>query len=237
MPMSRVVAVTNALQRYSGRNATVKIERAAFLQEELSRMVAETVSMGQTPEQTVSRVLQELRDSGVLFFSETGVYVLNAAPINASLEDLPDDALENAIDNENLALLDVETSNIQGLARQRRGMTLLRKKTLLNYRCTCALCDVNDAGLLVASHISRWADHVSARGLLSNVICFCTFHDKLFENGYFAMDDGLNVIWRKNIAIKAIRTWRDHCTTEFKHPSLRQPSIEFIKDHRSRVKL
>jgi len=52
-------------------------------------------------------------------------------------------------------------------------MNALRKKTLANYRESCALCDVNDKGLLVSSHIARWADQPEARGLLSNTICLC----------------------------------------------------------------
>lgn len=159
-------AVKAGLVRYAAKNSTAMIERDRFLQQELSRIIADTASAGKTPSQTVSRVLQELRDDGFLFFSNTGLYTLNQVAISATNEDLPDDVLENAVEEGLLVLSDVETSSDVAVGRIRRGMGALRKKTISNYRGSCALCDVDDVGLLVASHIARWADHPEARGLL-----------------------------------------------------------------------
>jgi putative restriction endonuclease len=200
-------------------------------------MVSDTGSFGKTPAQTVSRVLQELREDKFLFFSDTGLYTLNQVLVSAISEDLPDDVLENAVEEGLLVLSDVETSNDVALSRVRRGVNALRKKTLSNYRGSCALCDVDDKGLLVASHVARWADHPEARGLLSNTICLCTLHDKLFENGYFSMDDALNLIWKMPQTIKVIDVWRQQCTVNFKLPQSVKPNLAFIKEHRHRVGL
>ena len=86
-------AVEAALNRFSKRNSTIKIEREKFLHEELSNIVSATESRGQTPSQTASRVLQELRDEGFLFFSSSGFYTLNQVSIDVFGEDLPDDVL------------------------------------------------------------------------------------------------------------------------------------------------
>lgn len=228
-------AVKAALERFSSRNSTIKIERNKFLEQELPKIVTETNSAGVTPSQTVSRVLQELRDEGFLFFSNTGLYTLNKVLINTASEDLPDDVLENAVTNGQLILSDVVTSSDSATVRVRRGMNALRKKTLYNYKNNCALCDINDDGLLVASHIDRWADNQEARGLLSNTICFCTFHDKLFENGYFSMMDNLELIWKMPQPIQAIEVWHHKCTTSFKFPKAYSPEPKFLKAHRSRV--
>ncbi len=228
-------AVKAALERFSSRNSTIKIERNKFLEQELPKIVTETNSAGVTPSQTVSRVLQELRDEGFLFVSNTGLYTLNKVLINSASEDLPDDVLENAVTNGQLILSDVVTSSDSATVRVRRGMNALRKKTLYNYKNNCALCDINDDGLLVASHIDRWADNQEARGLLSNTICFCTFHDKLFENGYFSMMDNLELIWKMPQPIQAIEVWRHKCTTGFKFPKAYSPEPKFLKAHRSRV--
>jgi len=230
-------AVKFALERYSARHSTIQVERNRFIQEELPRMVSDTASLGKTPAQTASRVLQELRDEKYLFFSNSGIYTLNQVPVRAADEDLPDDALENAVEEGLLVLTDVETSSEVSLLRVRKGMNALRKQTLANYRESCALCDVNDKGLLVASHIARWADHPEARGLLSNTICFCTLHDKLFENGYFAMDDKFELIWKMPLTIKVIDIWRQQCTVNFKIPQGAQPAPSFINEHRVRVGL
>lgn len=230
-------AVKSGLMRYAAQNSTVQIERDRFLQQELSRIVADTASVGKTPSQTISRVLQELRDAGFLFFSNTGLYTLNQVAISATNEDLPDDVLENAVEERLLVLSDVETSSDVAVSRIRRGMSALRRRTISNYRGSCALCDADDAGLLVASHIARWADHPEARGLLSNTICFCTLHDKLFENGYFAMNDRLELIWKTPQTIKVIDIWRQQCTVNFKFPQSTKPAPTFINEHRARVGL
>ena len=166
-------AVISALTRYSRRHGSLQIERGALLSEELPTMIAQTTSAGLTPAQTVSRVLQELRDEGRLFFSESGVYVINGAAIDAVREDFPDDVLDHAAQSGTLVLADVPTSDAVSLLRTRRGMAAVRRATLLNYCGRCALCDIADAQLLVASHIARWADRPDARGQLANVICLC----------------------------------------------------------------
>lgn len=230
--------VENALQRYSLNNHTIIVERSLFLQQELSAIIAETKTTGKTPEQTVSRILQELREKGGLYFSDmAGTYTLNQGKINAASEDLPEDVVENALLNNRLSLPDVEVSDYLGNARIRRGMGTLRAKTLANYRSVCALCDVTDTRLLVASHIVRWADCVESRGLLANVICFCTLHDKLFENGYFSIADNFNVIWKTPINSNSITIWKQSCTYEFKPPFINFPSLDFISAHRMRVGL
>lgn len=230
-------AVVSALDRYSRRHGSLQIERGAFLGEELPTMIAETTSAGRTPAQTVSRVLQELRDEGRLFFSESGVYVINGAAINAVREDFPDDVLDHAAQSGTLVLADVPTSDAISQLRTRRGMAAVRRATLLNYRGRCALCDIADAQLLVASHVARWADRPDARGKLVNVICLCRVHDPLFELGYFALSDELAVVWRPTIASVAIRTWADSCTGPFQLPMQQAPSTAYLQEHRTRVGL
>ncbi len=237
MSLTWLQAVKEGLHRYALNNSTVQIERDAFLRQELKNIVSVTASVGKTPAQTVSRVLQELRDEGFLYFSSNGLYTLNKVEINATTEDLPDDVLENAVTEGLLILPDVEVTSEVLMTRVRRGMSALRKSTLANYRNSCALCDVNDSGLLVSSHIARWADHPEARGLLSNTICLCTLHDKLFENGYFAMNESLELIWKSPQTIRAIDIWRRQCTVNFKMPQSVKPKLAFIMEHRNRVGL
>ncbi|MGZ8256799.1 MAG: HNH endonuclease [Gallionella sp.] len=237
MSLTWLQAVKESLNRYALNNSTVQIERDSFLRQELPSIISVTASIGKTPAQTVSRVLQELRDEGFLYFSSSGLYTLNKIEINATNEDLPDDVLENAVTEGLLILPDVEATSEVSMIRVRRGMSALRKRTLANYRNSCALCDINDAGLLVSSHIARWADHPEARGLLSNTICLCTLHDKLFENGYFAMRESLELIWKSPQPIRAIDIWRQQCTVSFKLPQCVKPKLVFINEHRNRVGL
>lgn len=236
MSLTWKAAILLALQNYSVKNSTVKVVRQKFIAEEMTNIIEKTGRSGKTPAQTISRVLQELRDEGILFFSSnSGEYILNNVKIDASAEDFPEDALENAIANDCLTLSDVETASAIAVSRIRMGVATLRKKTLLNYRSCCALCDIDDARLLVTSHIARWADNPEAQGLLSNTICFCTLHDKLFENGYFSFEDNFSVIWKETQKSKTIEIWKNSCTEKFKLPVYKNPSSVFIHQHRLRT--
>ncbi|MBK7026681.1 MAG: hypothetical protein IPH40_07185 [Polaromonas sp.] len=91
---------------------------------------------------------------------------------------------------------------------------------------------------MVTSHIARWADKPMARGLLSNTICFCSMHDKLFEYGYFYFDEGGIYLIGKNLHILfmqlkigkniALRNLSYLCITVPVQFSLRNIEIVFI---------
>ena len=62
-------AVANAIEDIVSRErVTPYFSRKAILEEKLSWLKSVTDSQGETPEQTLSRVLQELRDAGRLRF-------------------------------------------------------------------------------------------------------------------------------------------------------------------------
>jgi hypothetical protein len=230
-------AVLAALHRYTARNRTAKIERKAFLGQELSYIAQAVGSIGRTPAQTVSRVLQELRDEGRLFFSSAGVYVFADQSINLTQEDLDPDIVEHAISRGILIVPDFPVTDAIGEVRLRVGTEALRRLTLINYGGRCALCDTADKLLLVTSHIARWADCPDARGKLSNTICLCALHDRLFEVGYFGLRDDFTILRRSMYEGSAIHTWLTQCTSEFQMPRGHQPSIAFLDQHRRRVGL
>lgn len=77
----------------------------------------------------------------------------------------------------------VPTSEREGVASARVGQSVIRKLALDVYGHQCALCDIKSDGLLIASHISSWADDEENRGNPRNVLCLCPSHDNLFERG------------------------------------------------------
>lgn len=200
-------------------------------------MSAAVGSVGKTPAQTVSRVLQELRDEGKLFFSSGGIYVLTDQAVDLTLEDLSEDIVENAVARDALLVPDVLVRVEISEARLRIRQNVLRRLTLANYRGQCAVCDTDDPCLLVTSHVARWADRPDARGKLSNTICFCALHDRLFEHGYFGFQDDFQLIVRPAVGGVAVRIWLEQCTTEFQRPNAYSPMVEFLREHRWRVGL
>jgi hypothetical protein len=209
------------------------IARQDFITEELPRIISATGSTGRTPHQTLSRVLQELRDEGLVEFLGNGNYFLQDTTIDVDEEDLIDEALDHAIRSRRLILRDIETATPTVLARRRRGQDRLRKLSLEQYSKTCAVCDVTELSLLIASHIVPWAEAPDHRGRLDNVICLCRFHDVLFESGYWSLADDFSVIKRPRPVGRPIRLLLDNMDA-FRAPTSFVPSLEFIREHRQR---
>ena len=70
----------DAIQRTCTRNDRLEFTRHELLADELETIVAEVESIGSTPEQTLSRTLQDLRDDGIIAFLRPGEYELVADP-------------------------------------------------------------------------------------------------------------------------------------------------------------
>lgn len=67
-------AVEDAARRHIVKTGSAVFTRQELIDAELDAIIAETGSAGATPQQTLSRELQELRDAGVLAFVDTGTY-------------------------------------------------------------------------------------------------------------------------------------------------------------------
>jgi hypothetical protein len=102
-------SVLDTVVRLSSRHGTQTIQRQTLMTEELDRIVEETRSYGATPAQTLSRVLQNLRDEGVLEFLGNGYYHVTKQPVDIELADLTDPEIDAAIRERLLRLGRVET--------------------------------------------------------------------------------------------------------------------------------
>ena len=69
-------SVAAAIMRQVRRTGSATFARQDLLNRELGTIIEQTSSLGGSPEQTLSRVLQELRDDGQLEFLEPGSYRL-----------------------------------------------------------------------------------------------------------------------------------------------------------------
>lgn len=67
-------AVTNAIRRHVARTGSPVFTRQTLIDAEIGAIEAETQTRGATPTQTMGRVLQELRDAGLIQFLEPGHY-------------------------------------------------------------------------------------------------------------------------------------------------------------------
>ncbi len=225
--------VLSALHRFSIRHGTRSIDRQSFLLEERNAMINEAGSLGHTPDQTVSRVLQELRDERLIEFLGDGKYLLLDSPLQAEMEDLPDEAIDLAIKHGKLRLGDIHADDVIALRRCRTGQDRIRALTLDNYRGRCALCDVQEQGFLRASHIARWTDNIEARANLHNVISMCLIHDALFEQGYFTLADDNRVLIKTTASQTLTVILTQH--TRYRPPKEFHPEPQFMRQHRERI--
>ncbi len=226
-------AVKAAITRLTARARKRTFTRQALIIEEMERIVSDTRSRSQRPEQTLSRVLQELRDENFIYFLERGEYLLTDSPVAVEQEELSEADIDGLIESDLLAIDTVETADEQALQRRRIGQKRLRKLSLDNYGHRCALCDVQHDQLLVAAHIARWSDNPEARGRLSNVICLCRFHDPLFEMGYISLADDYTVLKKPGGGSRTIQVNLD-TAERFRLPHRHPPAPEYLREHRRR---
>nr|WP_290226606.1 HNH endonuclease [Trichocoleus desertorum] len=156
--------------------------------------------------------------------------------IHIELENLSDDEIDKAIKSNRLLFDFVVTDDRLALQRQRRGQERLRELTLENYDFQCAICDITDPDLLIASHIVRWADSRLLRGKLSNVICLCRLHDALFEQRYWSLRDDFSILIKASLNSNIIELVLNS-SMQFRKPKKYLPEIYFLQKHRSRCQL
>lgn len=158
---------------------------------------------------------------------------VNAAPPEALVEPTvgPISAVEPSPLRE-LRVDSVPTDSELAFVRQRRGQDRIRRLTLLNYNSTCALCEITDPRMLVASHIIPWAVAPQHRGALANVICLCCFHDVLFERGFWSLTDDLSVL-RLQATSQTVEGLLA-APLMFKAPRDHAPALAFLRHHRTR---
>jgi len=79
-------AVESAVRRHVSKTGSPIFTRQALIDGELDAIIAETGSAGATPQQTLSRELQQLRDAGAIEFVNQGTYRWIGAPDAAGQE-------------------------------------------------------------------------------------------------------------------------------------------------------
>ena len=205
--------------------------------EDLDKIIRSEI---QKHSQDSSRYTQNAKDDLFTHVGEerSGVWELREPfrRVDVESQDLTDDEIDRVVRSNRLQIGVVPTDSQQALVRLRRGQARIHQLTVANYAGRCAVCDVTEAGLLVASHIVGWAEAPEHRGDLSNVICLCRIHDALFEVGYWSLGDNLELLKKPVVTSDTIRQILDGMTA-FRAPLQHYPARRFCKLHRERVGL
>lgn len=91
----------------------------------------------------------------------------------------------------------------KAFVKTRVNQSVFRNRLLRKYQ-KCCLCSINDASLLVASHIKPWADsknNPQERTDVHNGLLLCPNHDKLFDNGLISFDVNGNIMISSSLSV------------------------------------
>ncbi|HPU16187.1 MAG TPA: HNH endonuclease signature motif containing protein [Polymorphobacter sp.] len=174
-------AVWEAVQRQGARGRVITLD--ALKAQELPRIMADTGRSGQTPAATMRRVLQELRDDGVLLFDGGGNYRLAATAAAAP-------TVEEAI-----------RTQIEARIMARVGQNKFRSALDAHWQARCPLTDIGERALLRASHIVPWCDCSDERDRLDpeNGLLLSVLWDAAFDRGLASFADDGAVLLRRDL--------------------------------------
>jgi len=129
-----------------------------------------------------------------------------------------------------------KTGEKESVTAHRIGQGDIRELALERYKKRCALCGIDEPGLLVAGHIQGWAKGKRARSNPKNVILLCAFHDSLFGRGFISLDPQTYKLRISNnrLSVRTCKLIRKF-TKKFRQPKNNSPAPEFLKWHTAKV--
>ena len=163
-------AVWDAVQRRAKDGYVTRAELREF---ELDRIVQEVGSAGRTPHQTLSRELQELRDTGVLIFDGEGRYRIASGLAGKDVEE-------------------AVATEVWRYQKARRGQSRFREEVMTYWAGSCPMTGISEPDLLRASHIVPWnrCEDEADRLDPENGLLLSSLWDAAFDRGLVTFGDG-----------------------------------------------
>lgn len=131
--------------------------------------------------------------------------------------------------------------NYEGTSRIREVKTrvnqnIFRQIVLANYEGKCAITQLENREMLIASHIVPWASDENNRLNPQNGLLLNSIHDKAFEHGFLTLDKGYRVIICSDF-LKSKDEFISNCFNSFHKKEISKPvrflpNIEFLDKHR-----
>ncbi len=182
-------ATINALSRMSLRHKTNTFSRSQIINEELDKIIYEVRSIGKTPHQTLSRVLQNLRDEGFLEFEGSGTYRLLTSSEVPFSKDIPSE----------YQIPDRIPSTVHRIVRD----TTIAGKLKRLYRYKCQICEQR---LELCSGFYCEAHHLKPLGMphngpdsTHNIVIVCPNHHVLLDYGALSIRSSTFMLLEHNI--------------------------------------
>lgn len=148
-----------------------------------------------------------------------------------SLDNEPEDGLSERTQEDFLSGGSYDAIDVLTSAKARRGQQRFRRVVLASYDRQCAISDISDEQLLVASHIAPWATHKSRRLDPRNGICLNALLDRTFDAGLIALSDECDVIFSPHLSRETIEKI-SRMGTKFRIPTKFAPDVALLREHR-----
>lgn len=95
---------------------------------------------------------------------------------------------------------DISSTERSMIIKSRIGQGIFRERIIEKYH-KCIVTGIDDARLLIASHIKPWRSSDNSERLSSeNGLLLSPLYDKLFDSGLITFDDSLNMIISEDIS-------------------------------------
>ena len=130
--------------------------------------------------------------------------------------------------------IDAEGRDVVSIGTSRRGQQFFRRLVLASYNERCAITNIEQRELLVASHIVPWAQDKTRRLDPTNGICLCSLFDVAFDSGVVAVSDDLKVLISERVSEADANKLRSIALPKLRLPSRFRPDISLFSEHRSR---
>ncbi|AUV82035.1 hypothetical protein C2R22_10550 [Salinigranum rubrum] len=176
-------AVRRELERFRRDTGSPCVSRQELLDQALPRFERQ-FSDAKTPEQTMSRVLQELRDRDEIEFVDRGLYEIHTLSYE-------DGRPTSDVDEGNEAPYRAEEYDTVVGARSLPAS--FRRAALERYERRCPVSGVDHAALLDVAHVLPWSDYPAHRLDPTNVLVLDRTHHAAFDRGLFTLDASLTL--------------------------------------------
>lgn len=215
--------VRRELHRYREQTGTDVVERQDILEQSLPILEREFPD-ARTPGQTLSRVLQELRDRGELdFLDHEGTYRILDLDYEGGKV-----AEERDTDHE------YEARTYETTVQARSLPVAFRDAALSWYDSRCPISGVDHEGLLDVAHVLPWSDHPNVRTDPGNVVVLDKTHHEAFDRGLFTLDADHRLRVAPDFTTESDllrRTLVDRAGDRISIPGPRPPSADHLREH------
>ena len=117
------------------------------------------------------------------------------------------------------------------IVKTRVNQALFRKIILSSYEEKCCITGIDNAELLIASHIIPWSKDVKNRLNPKNGICLNALHDRAFDRGLITINEDYKVVVSKKIKHELLSKYNKTPIFTGRFP----PDQNFLKFHRDEI--